>query len=50
MRIVRWLLYVLAIVLGLVGIYTFTLGDYFVVVGVGLYILCWIVAVAAGRF
>ena len=50
MKSIRWLLYALAIALGLVGIYTFTLGGQFVIVGVALYILCWIIAWLARRF
>ena len=50
MRIVRWLLYGLAIALALVGIYAFTLGGYFVYLGVGLYVLCWVVVWLAKRF
>lgn len=49
MRIVRWLLYGLAIAVALAGIYAFTLGGHFVYVGVGLYVLCWVVAWLAKR-
>ncbi|MHA6691969.1 hypothetical protein [Devosia sp. A449] len=49
MRIGRWLLYGLAVAMALVGIYIFTLGGYFVFVGVGLYGACWLVAWLAGK-
>ena len=49
MLIGRWLLYGLAIAMAMAGIYAFTLGDYFVFVGVGLYVACWFVAWLAGR-
>ena len=49
MKLLRWALYALAILVGLAGIYLFTLGDYFVFIGVGCYVLCWLIAWFARR-
>jgi hypothetical protein len=41
--LLRALFAALSIALALIGIYLFTLGGNFVYVGIGLYVLCWVI-------